>query len=43
MNEEADLKLIMGWIGTKEAKGTLLAVLVVVLAWKYSAHLINFF
>ena len=31
MNEEADLKLIMGWISTKVAKRTLLAVVFVVL------------
>jgi hypothetical protein len=41
MNEEADLKLIMGWISTKVAKRTLLAVVFVVLVGRFSASFLN--
>ena len=41
MNEEADLKLIMGWISTKVAKRTLVAVVFVVLVGRFSARFLN--
>ena len=41
MNEEADLKLIMGWISTKVAKRTLVAVVFVVLVGRFSGSFLN--